>query len=56
MTDVTARDGLGRLGSGPFGSVRFVAASQRFLGKFFRARSSTGLPYDPYNDEIRGPG
>jgi hypothetical protein len=53
MTDVTARDGLGRLGSARFRSTRFVAASQRFLGKFFKGRSSTGLPYDPYNDEIR---
>jgi hypothetical protein len=53
MTDIVGRDGLGRLGPGSVGSTRFVAASQRFLGKFFRARASTGLPYDPYDDHIR---
>ena len=53
MTDVAARDGLGRFASGPCGSTRFVAAGQRFLGKFFKVRSTTGLPYDPYDDEIR---
>jgi Sulfotransferase domain len=53
MTDVIGRDGLGRLGSGPLGSTRFVAAGQRFLGKLFRARSSAGLAYDPYDDEFR---
>jgi hypothetical protein len=53
MTDVAARDGLGRLGFGPLGSTRFTAASQRLLGRFFRGRSPTGLPYDPYDHEVR---
>jgi hypothetical protein len=53
MTDIVGRDGLDRLGSGPVDSTCFVAAGQRFLGKFFKARSSTGLRYDPYDDEIR---
>jgi hypothetical protein len=53
MTDVVARDGLGRLDSGLFGSTRLVAASQSLLGKILKARSSTGLPYDPYDDEVR---
>jgi Sulfotransferase domain len=53
MTDLVGRDGRGRLGSGPCGSAIFVAASRRFLGNFFKGRASTGLPYDPYNDEIR---
>jgi hypothetical protein len=53
MTDIIGRDGLGHLGSGPFRSTRFIAAGQRFLGKFFKARSSAGLPYDPYDDELR---
>jgi hypothetical protein len=52
MTDV-GRDGFGRLGYGPFGSTRFIAAGQRFFGKFVKARSSTGLAYDPYDHEIR---
>jgi Sulfotransferase domain len=53
MTDVIGRDGLGRLGSRPLGSARFVAASQRILGKFFRARSAAGLSYNPHDDELR---
>jgi hypothetical protein len=53
MTDVIGRDGLGRLGSGPLESTRFVAASQRVLGKFFRAPASAGLSYNPYDDELR---
>jgi hypothetical protein len=53
MTDIAARDGLGRLGSGPLRSTRIVAAGRRFLGKFVSARSSTGLAYDPYDDEVR---
>ncbi len=53
MTDIIGRDGLSRLRSPPIGSTRFVAVGQRFLGKFFRARSSAGLPYDPYDDEFR---
>jgi hypothetical protein len=53
MTDVVGRDGLGRLGYGPFGSVRFIAASQRFFGKFSRSQSPTGLSYNPYDHEIR---
>jgi Sulfotransferase domain len=53
MTDIVGLDGRGRLGSGHVGAARFVTASQRFLGKFFKGRSSSGLSYDPYNDEIR---
>ncbi len=53
MTDVIGRDGVGRLGYGPFGSKRLVAASHRFVGSLFQARSSTGLSYDPYDHEIR---
>jgi Sulfotransferase domain len=53
MTDVVGRDEVGRLGYGPFGSSRLVAASHRFVGRLFQARSSTGLSYDPYDHEIR---
>jgi Sulfotransferase domain len=53
MTDVVRRDGPGRLGYGPFGSAGFIAAAQRFFGKFSRSQSPTGLSYDPYNHEIR---
>jgi hypothetical protein len=53
MTDIVGGDGLRRLGSETLCSSRFVTASQRFLGKFFRAPSSTGLPYDPHDDAIR---
>jgi hypothetical protein len=53
MTDVVGRDELGRLGYGPPGSARFIAAGQRFFAKFSRSRSPTGLSYNPYDHEIR---
>jgi hypothetical protein len=53
MTDVIGRDGLRWPGGGLFGSKRLVAAGHHFVGRFLYARSTTGLPYDPYDHEIR---
>jgi hypothetical protein len=44
MTDVVGRDGLGRLGYGPFGSARFIAASQSARLGHSRQRGSPTTP------------
>jgi hypothetical protein len=53
MTDIVRRERLGRPNYGPSDSMRLVAASRRFISRFFTSRSSTGLAYDPYDHEIR---
>jgi hypothetical protein len=53
MTDVIGRDGVGTFGGWCFGSTRIAMAGRRLLDSFLKPHCPGGLPYDPYDREIR---